>query len=368
MPRLKKKKAKKLTAGTSQAIDSAYEQAIQHHEQNNLEGAEPIYRKILELNPRHDGATYYLGVLLLKKQQYEEALPFLKQALPGISDSFEAHTNVGLALHYCNRQDEAEKYLKKALSLNPELAEAYDALGAVKVKKNEYGEAEKYFLKAIEADPEFAQSYYNYAAILERQSKLDKAQETVARALEIFPDDFKINLMAARLLKRQECYEESLAILTGIEPDDPDIRATYHTELGQLYDRLNQPAEAFSAFSKANRLQTGPALHLNKNTYPNRIKTYKAVTTPDWYRSWKESPEENNEETPVFLIGFPRSGTTLLDQILTAQGSFSVAEECDALQNIREKITARHKNYPSCLAGLSSQEIIALRSRYRGGG
>lgn len=352
---------------TRQAIESAFSAAQQQAIGGNLVGAEPIFRKIIEMDPAHAGALYHLAVLLMEQRRFKDALPFLKKALPAFSSSAQAQVNMGITLYHCGQIEPAKTHLQKALKLKPGMIRALDTLGIIENAQNNYAAAEKYFQSAIAGNsenPEAAHAFYNYAILLERLSRLDEALPLAEKALSFAPELSHVRFIVAKIMNRKKRYDAALSILEQGDPKNDYMAAPYYAEMGQLYDRLDQPNKAFAAFQAANDILRKTIRDETLRLVPERIAAYNRVVTPEWYKSWTSAPEVSSSDSPVFLIGFARSGTTLLDQILTAQGDFSVSEERPALNGLRDKIQEKHNDFPACLAFMPTDEIVILRKKY----
>ncbi len=124
-------------------------------------------------------------------------------------------------------------------------------------------------------------------------------------------------------------------------------------------------AQAFKHFDTANRIgaQTAPE-NVVADRALNNVERDGLLLTPEFLDSWIDAPIDPAIEPPVFLVGFPRSGTTLLDQILDGHPRLQVMEEKPALFDIRSTIDTMPGGYPSALASLKETDIQNLRDRY----
>ena len=139
-----------------------------------------------------------------------------------------------------------------------------------------------------------------------------------------------------------------------------------HFELGQLHDRASDSGEAFTHFMQANRLQcdTPQAQSADKNRYLREIDTLGAIFTPEWVGSWTPAPPLDGEISPIFMIGFPRTGTTLLEHVLAGHPRLRTIEEGPTISEVRREILTFSEGYPRALADLAPARIEQLRNIY----
>lgn len=363
--------------------------------------AEEVYIKSLGIMPNHAYTLCNLALLMKHKGQFENAEIYLQRAICFKRDYAEAHNNLGLLYQEQGRLEEATAKFHEALRHNPNSASAYNNLGNTMRELGKREDAEKYFRKSIECDPNFADAYNNLGNVLRGLMKLDEAEQCFKKATELDPhhemalynlmmmyefahrlneakelleqtkkmnpDHPAIALLTAKLARRNGNIEEGIKALEE-RPISNDRWGMYsYFELGQLYDRHQEPQNAFDAFTKANEIhsRSNEARYTDDKSFLRFISEGKKALTKDWTKSWTPTPPENKKyPTPVFIVGFPRSGTTLLDQILSSHPDFHVAEEKPAVEVLRGHLEQKYGNYTDCLAELSAEEIESLRKMF----
>ncbi len=173
-------------------------------------------------------------------------------------------------------------------------------------------------------------------------------------------------VVAAKVLRRVGRLEEALGRLTGSDFSAArvDERATAAFERGQILDRLGAYAPAYEAFVEGNQLlaQMPAACRIDRTIFPSMIARLRACFTAEWVSGWASLPPP--DASPIFLLGFPRSGTTLLDQILDAHPALTTMEEKDALDQVRRAVEQLPGGYPEALAGLDEAAIVDMRRLY----
>ncbi len=285
-------------------------------------------------------------------------------------DQEQAHARLALAqaLRKSGQQEAALLQLQALLQhaqLRPhalfEAARANRSLGRASA-------AIAHYHTLLQEQPQHADAAANLAALLEKTNALDDALAWADHALRIAPANRSAQLTRATCLRRLGHLEEAAgflqAMLTESMPPISEIIAT--SQLAQCMDRLQRYPEAFALFSRANALQQAhdPAYGLD-HTGPYGLAM--ADFLRDWLRShppadWSPTPADERT-APVFLLGFPRSGTTLLDRVLTAHPRLAVIEERELFLEIRRRWMSR-ETFPN-FQHMSAKDIAQARRIYR---
>lgn len=326
------------------------------------------FRQALKINPNHADGHYCLGNALQESGESEQAVAAYRAAVAIAPSHAEAHHNLGRALSDFGKPEEAAASLAQAVRINPEFAMAHHNLATVLMELDQFEGAIVAFEKALETDPGNADTHISLGTLYERFNNLDKAGEHTRRALTIIPGDPAALLTSALIQNREgdrASAIETLSQLTDRDAPD-DVRAQIFSELGKLHDRDGACAEAFDCFAAANKVQarSAAAARYHKEAFLQEVQHHSDKMTPDLCRDWKQNPVRDPDETLAFIVGFPRSGTILLDQILDSHPALQVMEEQAALDHIVPHITATYGPYPESLAQLDAQAIGDLRARY----
>ena len=333
-----------------------------------LSEAETSFRAALARDPLYPEASNNLGNALVQQQRLEEAIPAYDRAVEVRPDYAEAWCNRGRSLHLLDRAADAVDSFERALALRPGWPKALryhgDALGA----QGQRDQAESRYRQAAALDPADAETPAALAALLERANRLDEALAAAEQALALAPRDLRAAVTLARTLRRQNRLEDGLRRLddlAGYEADDETMSSAAF-ERAQILDRLGRYDQAYAAYAEGNTRLAGTAAarRVDRAFFPELIERLRRRFTRDWVASWTPPPAKETVASPVFLIGFPRSGTTLLDQILDAHPALSTMEEKDAIDVVRREVDRLPGGYPDALADLSGSQIERLRRLY----
>ena len=336
-------------------------------------------RRALALKPGYAEAHNNLGNALQNAGELDAAIASYRRALALRPDYAEAHGNLGRALHAAGDLDAAVASYRRALGHQPGYANARKNLGDALAELGRPGEAEAHYRKALASDPGNADVHAALAALWERASRLDDALAEAEAALKIAPGHVRATVMAARCERRLGRGEAGLARLEALlaaasasNALDDASRAFVAFEMATILDRLGDYRAAFRRFDEGNRMiARGPqARAVDAAAFPRQIARLAERFTTEWVASWTPpapyDPAAHGGVVPAFLIGFPRSGTTLLDQVLNAHPALTTLEEKPALDVVKRALEERPEGYPDALATLDAAAIAALREIYLG--
>jgi tetratricopeptide (TPR) repeat protein len=294
---------------------------------NRHEEAVDHYRKALALSPSSYETFNNLGGAFLSLKRPEEALAMFQQALifrPGLP---ETPHNIGSALAAMDRHSDAVPHYRSALALRPDFAVASCNLGAALLQLNRVDEAIACFDRALASDSRLAAAHDGLGHAYVTLGRLAEAQHKFDTALALEP-------------KRAEFYR-SIADFKRMRADDPhflameelardidslpaDQQIALHFALGKAYADVEQHDRSFR------HLLAGNALKRRQIDYDEaaefaRLRRAKAVITAELIARMRGLGDPS--EVPVFIVGMPRSGTTLVEQILASHPRVFGADE-----------------------------------------
>lgn len=341
-------------------------------EQGRVQEGEPHIRKALSDMPDHYKIQNDAGRLAHKKGHLAAAEKFFHEAIRLNPSWTNAHINLGDLLTDMGRYDDAEKALQDSLKVNPQSAPALNALGKVYTRQKQDNDALECFDEALERDPALDSAWGRKLNLLERMQRLDEAAAALEKAKAACPDSARIAVFEAKLLRRHGEESEALKLLEKLRPKlkaderlDQSFMWSFFFELGELYDRAGEVDKAFECFAKANAGEAAgaQAQALDKTALINSIAQLRQGFTAELAKKPGVAPAN---PAPVFLVGFPRSGTTLLDQILSSHPAIRVADEKPAIDKMAEKLVGTQPgNTPLAgLAEFSTAEAEELKRVY----
>ncbi len=213
--------------------------------------------------------------------------------------------------------------------------------------------------EALQLDPAHAPALVALAQLHERQNRIDEFAEVVSRLDGLGVPTPELPVLQARLAFRRGDLNRALELAEEISAA-LDVGDRAHL-IGQISDRLGDSAKAFEAFCEMNRTSdiSPELLAARADAYRATIARRSRMATRKWVSSWRKWHPPEDHRDPVFLVGFPRSGTTLLDTLLMGHPQVCVTEEKPMLDAV-----ARNLGGYECLGELPESRLLELRELY----
>ena len=327
--------------------------------QGKQAAAEALIRRVVALDPNNFWATNELALLLLGKGALGEAEVHARNAVRIAPENPQAHNLMGMIMTEAQRPQIGEYHYRKVLELSGGRDPILLANLAWNLKnQGRMEEARKLYEESIAAAPEIRQSLLGWARLEEADRKFDAAADALDRMEKKWPDDVGVKLSRAVLLGRVKKYDEALGVLDAIAQQSKEGRLGPNEllEKGRLLDQMGRYDDAWAAFDEGKRL----AREMSGNSYLDQhakalIDRLRGFFTAGRLRMLPRASIHSGVAQPIFIVGFPRSGTTLVEQTLSAHPKISAGDELPLINDITG-IMPRMLNsplgYPEALAEL----------------
>lgn len=323
--------------------------------------------RAVSLDPQHPGLQATRGRILFHAGRFEQAMATLQGALerdPANPDSLHYFAR---CLQNLGRLQEAETSVRKALAARPGAPDLLDSLGAILLQRGDLEAARGYFEQALMLMDDHPGALANLALLHERNNNLDEAMRVASKGLALKPDALTLRLVMGRCLRRRFDYAAAYRMLDGLrDTGTPTLRRDAEYELALCADAMRDVEAAFSHASRANTLSLSisPQMEQQGHAFAGLVERLREQFKPDWVATWNGLSPEREHQSPAFLVGFPRSGTTLLDTLLGAHPQVRVLEECPAVQAMLDQLGRQSAEYPRILASLTDAQCRVLRNAY----
>ncbi len=336
------------------------------NELGKIDEGEKFLKKALKINPNSPMVLNNLGIILSKKNKNKEAELYYRKAIELKSDFFQAYDNLGSLLSKQGNLIEAEKFIEKAINCNPKFELAYVNLGSIKIDLDKLLEAEELFLTAIQINENCGYAYRNLFRLYEKTNNIEKLKNK----LETFKENKSIIneklLFLARICFREKDYLKAKKSIDQVSDEwindtDHQTNLLYWSYKAFIEEKVGNHDEAFKCFE--NSQLNLKYENFNPKVFQNYIHTYRKNLDNKNFVVENNSSEEN-EFSPVFLIGFPRSGTTLLDTILRSHPEIDVVEEKPLINSVEQVIKSKFKYSLDELHKLNKKDLEILRNHY----
>lgn len=246
-------------------------------------------------------------------------------------------SNLAAAYRATGRLHEARIVLEEALQIDRRFAIGHNNLGNVLLDIGDREGAKRAYERAVVVQPNYAEPVAGLARIAEEEHRLDDARRLAERALSLQAGNVSAVMTRARAVYRLGDAARAAADLQALlrsQGLSPTNRVVSEGYFGEALNELGRYNEAFAAFTRANQqqyAQSAAALAQDQGPLsPKAVERLTAFIEGVDLSTWRPAPT-SSDPAPVFLIGFPRSGTTLLDQILASHPKITTLEERDTL-------------------------------------
>jgi tetratricopeptide (TPR) repeat protein len=350
------------------ALREAMAQALEHHRAGRLAEARVLFGKALAIDPMQPVALHRLGVIANLDGDNQAALRLIARAIAIRPDYANAHNSLGLVLDEIGQTAQAIASYGKAITIAPDRPSAHYNLAIALAGAGRIDDAIAAYERAIAIRPDYAEAHNNLTELLEKSNRTEELRRAVRRARQDCPGHPHFALRQAQLLRRDGERAKARAILEPEPPagTDPRFMAARAFLLGELCDQLGDTGAAFRRFEEGNRLRgaSPAAREVDPARALRRIDLLESCFTARWIAGWKPAPADDGRPDPVFLVGFPRSGTTLLDTILLSHECVAVVEEKPMVHALRTVLANLPGGDPDALARLDAAALARLRGAY----
>ncbi len=305
-----------------------------------LEEAEESYRQAITLKSDFVEAHYNLGILAKTLGKLKQAEESYRQAITLKPDFVEAYFNLGNIYKTLGKLDAAESSFRSAIKYKQNFVEAYNNLGTTLQALERPKEAKDAFMKSIYLDPEYFQAHNNLGNVLQELAKVKEAEESFKKAIKLNPNYSEAHRHLANLKKFKSKDKQFSKMLELYSDNSIAKEELCHINFGlaKAYEDLGDFAQAFKHFSEANKLRkTFLGYDIVKD-----VKLFNRIESnyPQIKEKYIQIEDNTDKLIPIFIIGMPRSGTTLVEQIISSHSRVTGAGELNFVSNFGKLIAS----------------------------
>ncbi|MGX5803075.1 tetratricopeptide repeat-containing sulfotransferase family protein [Bradyrhizobium sp. Arg314] len=354
------------------------QRALQLHQAGRRQEAEALYRQVLGQQPNHAAALHFLGLLLHQTGRSEEGLELIEQSVTLQPRNADFLNNMGTVMRDLGRVAAAVDFFRGAVDIRPEQLAARDNLGSSLKQLGQFDAAEEIyrgtigrnpfhvrartglaetlqeaarldeaitlFRESLSIRPKDAELLYGLGVAMMEKGKLDEAADLARQAVAVAPAMAKAWLLLTQVKRQTERDKE----LSGMEaehakaPQGSLARMQLSFGLGKANDDLKDYGRAFDYFAEGNAIRR-QGIDYDPVRTRDEFEAMKAVFDKAFFENHK--PSDISDDTPIFVVGMPRSGTTLVEQIIASHPQVFGAGELNVLK------TAVGKQFPMSMPG-----------------
>lgn len=325
-----------------------------------MDNALLAFEKAVTIKPDFVSAANSLGNVLREMGRFEPAAEAYLRAVELEPKRADIHCNCGYVQMKLGEYENAHHSLEKALELDPGLVDAHFTLGQLYATTNKLEAATESFRQAIVCDPEDIRTHMELGTVSLELGQIDDARDCYRRVHEIEPDHAQTWFLLGKTEKFSADGPEIEAMegLLNRLPINDEGRIHLGFALAKAWDELDDADKAFSYLEAANRLKRN-TFQYDADEHARRIeriiKAFDASTI-------SEAPHEDmSTESPIFVLGMPRSGTSLVEQVLASHSQVFGAGEREDLARL---VSAR--DYPEEVVSLTTPALKKLGESFVG--
>ena len=367
-------------AGRSDAADAAYAQAIRASVNdpelmraadalvaNELSAAEPILRARLKRAPTDVAAIRMLAELASRLGRYGDAEKLLSRALELAPGFRPARHNYALVLHRQNRSPEAIVQIDLLLADDPHNAGLANLKAAALGRVGEFADAIALYDDVLSRHPDQPKVWMSYGHALKTVGRQADSVDAYRRSIALEPGLGEAWWSLANLKRVEFSADDRTAMRAALAAElSAEDRFHLHFALGKAEEDAEDYAAAFDHYAQGNHLRAEQVSY-EPQDIERHVARSRALFTPTFFaeRAGQGSPAPD----PIFILGMPRAGSTLLEQILSSHSQIEGTMELPDIPLIATRLSGRKlrsqdSEYPDALAGMSADELRAMGEEY----
>jgi tetratricopeptide (TPR) repeat protein len=339
--------------GSALAALGRHEEAIAH------------YQAAIALRPSYAEAHRSLANALGVLERYEEAAAHYEKVLAFLPNDAAAGIALGNTLHRLDRTGEAIAQYEKVLAASPSHAEAHTSLGNTVHRLGRSQEAIEHFRRALAIDPSDPGIHSSLGGALVALGRSTEASEAFEKAIALAPRKvgFFWNLASVRRFSADDHYFAAMQELAqDIDALDSEEQIDLHFALGKAFADMGDRKRSFAHLVRGNTLKR-QQVNYDEEKALQRLERIRGVFTAEMLRDKKGLGDPS--AAPIFIVGMPRSGTTLIEQILASHPKVFGAGELREMANLAGHIGgAEGAAFPEAVPGLSREDLRQIGEQY----
>lgn len=310
-----------------------------HQQGGQFKEAEYCYQLVLREHPENAEALNLMGTLVLEATRYDLSIEFLEKAVKSAPKVPKFRNNLANTYILNDQPELAVPHLRKALAQKPGMTEALMNMTCAYREMGKWKTALDYCQKVLDRDPKFMPARIEQAGIMADSGDNAGAASLFRQILQDCPDEFNamIGLAASHKFTREdndiELFETTL---NEVKLSEPETISLLHTA-GKYYNDIKDYDKAFARFAKAKEMVE---LSFDLPEYRKHVDRLSQLFTPLHFLKYQGTGSPS--ERPVFIVGMPRSGTTLTEQIIASHPKAFGAGELHDIGSIASEITQAH--------------------------
>ena len=328
---------------------------------SNFDAAMQMFQTATKLKPDYAEAYFNQGVVFKHLSKLDESIKAYKKAIDLNPNYPDAHNNLGNLYKEIGKRDDAIESYEWAIAYRPDFEITHLNLG---VLYSEFDQevAIKHYQKAIAIKPGYSEAHYNLGSTLRHLGRKADSIKSYEKAIEFNPHyvDAHKNLSAMKEYKKDDPQISQMKLLLSNKNLAESDKVSLNFALSKVYEDLNNQNDFFKFLHEGNKLRKEELNYSFDDDYEMISKIREVFMLP--HTKTKQSSYKTSEIKPIFIVGMPRSGTSLVEQIISSHHSVYGAGELEYLAQNSYKELKKH--YASTNNVFSEKSFLYIRERY----
>ena len=337
-------------------------------QKNGPERGEALCKEVLQVDPEHVGAKEFLINRALESGRARWAEELARSLVRKMPEQSKWWLKLSSALARQDQLVEAQQAVQQVLSIEPELEEAQMLLGSIFARDNRFAEALGQYDAVLQQNPANIAALAQKGSALKTLGRQDESIQCLRRCLEL-DSSFGEAAWSLSNLKTYRFSDREVTTIEGLlanqELKDKDV-VHFNYALGKAYEHRQQWGQAFDAYQAANRVKQKSA-NWSADDFTAQVDQIIATFTPQLLEQHRDSGVDDS--TAIFILGLPRSGSTLQEQILASHSQVEGTRELPYIPWIAQRLNRKpnpmcRDNYPLGAAQLEADQWQLLGKQF----
>ena len=338
---------------------------LQHFNTNNYDVVISLSLKLLKKIPNHEYLMNLIGMSYHRTSKLDEAEKIFKTVLKNNPNNQVVKMNYAMVLKSQDNISDAISYLEQILERNPKYIAALNNLANIKKDNGDFEVAINLYLKILELDKNISVVHYNLSLCYQQIRKKQKAIEHAEQALKINPnltqaDQIISSLTNYKQVETSDHFESMLERANQIKSEQQTFIPLFFS-IGKSYEDKEEYAKAYEFYNKANNLFK----KFNSTNIDNEIKEFELIK--NFFKKEKNNLKSKkvNDKKIIFICGMPRSGTTLLEQIISTNDQIKSLGETNSLnKSIEKMVNFKDQNFAKRILEYTDEPFNQIYDNY----
>ena len=336
---------------------------VRHLHASRYRKAEDAFKKVLIEDENNIDALRFMGILAFKSGNHDIAEAMLTKALKLDPTYSLVWANLAQVFSVTGQLDKAKKSFKNILNMEPKNGLIWAEYGTVLTKLANYQEGKDAYLKALEFKPNSPRVHLSLGHVYKTMGKIDKSINSYKNTIIQNNLSGEAYWSLANLKTYSFSENEIKDMEKALNGDISDIeRSQMHFALGKAYEVMKDFDKSFKNYYEGNRAKKNLIKYSSNDTTENTKKILEFFSQENIQNLSKSS---TNDQDPIFVLGMPRSGSTLVDQIISSHSKVDGTQELPNIIKIASELNNLDQNtYPDVLKALDDKQLSDLGKNY----